>query len=327
MIDYRLHVFRQVAELRSLTKASKILHLSQPAVTKHIKLLEDELRLPLFIRSRSGVALTDAGAVFLRHVQETEKARAQVLEQLQAPVGRLTGRLRLGSSMTIASYYLPGVLVGFKAKYPAVTCDVTEGNTDFILGLLLDQRIELGLVEGPCRRRDVRVQPFYEDEIIWIASPADALVAGQRPVTAQALLERPIISREIGSGTRRVVEMAVRQAGMGPAKMRIAQELPGTEAIKRMVAAGAGIGYVSRLSVEPELAAGKLAQINCPKLQIKRPFSILIPQGPDPVGIMQAFSKFLAEKAPEAINKILDEGLREKPAKVSAAKLPEASRR
>ncbi len=295
MIDYRLHVFRQVAELRSLTKASKALHLSQPAVTKHIKLLEEELRLPLFIRSASGVSLTDAGTLFLRHVRETEKARAAVLEKLQAPAGRLTGRLRLGSSMTVTSYYLPEVLVGFRKEHAGVTCDVVEGNTEIIVGLLLDQRIELGLVEGPCRRREVQVRPFYEDEIIWIAAPSDPLARITNPTPA-ALLERPIISREQGSGTRRVVEMALRQRGISLSRIRLGQELPSTEAIKRMVAAGAGIGYVSRLSVAQELASGKLVQIQCPKLRIKRPFSLLIPQGPDPVGIARAFSLFITGK-------------------------------
>lgn len=296
MLEYRLHVFRQVAELRSLTRAARTLHLSQPAVTKHIKLLEQELQLPLFVRSSSGVVLTDAGTVFLQHVRETETARARILEQLQAPVGKLTGRLRLGSSMTIASYYLPEVLVRFKTKYPLVTCDVVEGNTDFIVGLLLNQRIELGLVEGPCRRRELQVRPFYEDEIIWIASPSDVL-AGNRQPTVKALLARPIISRELGSGTRRVVEAALRQQGIPLAQMQIVQELPGTEAIKRMVMAGAGIGYVSRLGVGQELASGRLVEIRCSQLAIKRSFSILTPQGPDPVGIVQAFSKFLVEDA------------------------------
>lgn len=300
MIDYRLHVFRQVAELRSLTKASKALHLSQPAVTKHIKLLEEELRLPLFLRSSSGVVLTDAGAVFLRHVQETERAHAKVLAQLQSPLGDLSGRFRLGSSMTIASYYLPDVLVRFKNKHAAVTCDVMEGNTDFIVGQLLDQRIELGLVEGPCRRREIQVRPFYEDEVIWIASPADVLARSQQP-TVKALLERPVISRELGSGTRRVVEAALRQQGVPLKAIRIAQELPSTEAIKRMVAAGAGIGYVSRLSVGQELQSGKLVEIHCPKLRILRPFSMLTPQGPDPVGLVQAFSKFLLETRGSAV--------------------------
>lgn len=296
MIDYRLHVFRVVAESRSLTRASKVLHLSQPAVTKHIKLLEDELRLPLFVRSSQGVVLTDAGAIFLQHVQATEKARAAILEQLQAPVGKLTGNLRLGSSMTITSYYLPEILLRFKTKYPGITCDVVEGNTDFVVGLLLNQRIDVGLVEGPCRRREVQVRPFYQDEIIWIVSSSDAL-AKAKNVTVQNLLERPVISRELGSGTRRVVETALRQHGIPLSKLNIVQELPSTEAIKRMVAAGAGIGYASRLSAAAELASGRLVQIHCPKLRILRHFSILIPQGPDPVGIVQAFSKFLIQNA------------------------------
>ena len=299
MIDYRLHVFRQVAELRSLTRASKVLRLSQPAVTKHIKLLEEELRLPLFVRSSHGVELTDAGTVFLKHVQTTEKERASILEQLQAPVGKLTGGIRLGGSMTITSYYLPEILLAFKTKYPEVSCAVVEGNTDFILGLLLDQRIDLGLVEGPCHRREVQARPFYEDEIIWIASPADVL-AGAKKVTPQNLVERPIISRELGSGTRKVMEAALRHRGISLAELKIFQELPSTEAIKRMVAAGAGIGYASRLSVRQELAAGKLVQIRCPNLQIKRNFSILIPQGPDPVGLVQVFSKFLVQESRQA---------------------------
>lgn len=298
MIEYRLHVFRRVAEMRSFTRASKALHLSQPAVTKHIKLLEEELGLPLFVRSRNGVVLTDAGTIFLQHVQETEKARARILEKLQAPAGRLAGHFRLGSSMTITSYFLPEMLLRFKTKYPAVVYEVVEGNTDFIVGLLLDQRIELGLVEGPCRRREIQARPFYEDEIIWIAAPSDPLAKITQP-SIKMLLERPVISRELGSGTRRVMEAALRQRGIPLAEIQIAQELPSTEAIKRMVAAGAGIGCVSRLSVVQELASGKLMQIHCPKLLIKRPFSILIPQGPDPVGIAQAFSKFLIDHAPK----------------------------
>lgn len=295
MIDYRLHVFREVAEMRNLTKASRALHLSQPAVTKHIKLLEESLHLPLFTRSSSGVMLTEAGVIFLRHVQAMEKAHAAVLEQLQAPTGQLTGRIRLGCSMTVASYFVPRVLAPFRAEYPAVSCEVLEGNTDFVVGQLLDQRIDVGLVEGPCRRWEIQVQPFFEDEIIWIASPTDPVIKA-RHFTLKMLMDRPIISRELGSGTRRVVESALRRGGIALNKLKIIQELPNAEAIKRMVASGAGIGYVPRMSVEQELASGKVVQINNPQLQIKRAFSVLTPQGPDPIGIVQAFVRFLIRK-------------------------------
>ncbi|HEX4139286.1 MAG TPA: LysR family transcriptional regulator [Candidatus Methylacidiphilales bacterium] len=296
MIDYRLHVFRRVAEIGSLTKAAQVLHLSQPAVTKHLKLLEEELQRPLFVRSRTGVTLTDAGVIFLRHVQETEKARASVLERLQGPAGNVTGTLRLGSSRTVTAYYLPRLLVSFYARHPSVTCEMTLGNTDFVIGLMLEQRLDAALVEGPCRRREIHAQPFYKDEIIWVAAPSDPLLKN-KTVAPKLMLERPLVIREVGSGTRRVMEMALRQRGVSLSSLRVKQEMPSTEAIKRMVAAGAGIAYVSRLSVEAELASGALRQIPCPRLEIERDFSILTPQGPDPVGIVRAFTKHLIDNS------------------------------
>src|SRR5260370_4731960 len=131
---------------------------------------------------RPAVAATDDdGTIFLKHVQETEKSRAAVMEKLQAPVGLLTGTLRLGSSMTIASYYLPDVLVGFKAKYAAVKCEVVEGNTDLILGLLLDQRIELGLVEGPCSPCENQVRPIYHANTFCSPAPFQPLPTYNNP--------------------------------------------------------------------------------------------------------------------------------------------------
>ena len=295
MIDYRLHVFRQVAVTGSLTRASRVLHLSQPAVTKHIKLLEEELGVPLFVRSSSGVVPTDAGVVFLRHVVETEGARARVLEKLRAPLGQLSGCVRLGASMTIASYYLADALIRLKQKHPLVRCEVSEGNTEYIISLLLDQKIEAGLVEGPCRRREVRAQAFFEDEIIWIASPKDELARVQRPSLSR-MLARPIISREMGSGTRKVVEIFLRQRGIVFSQLNIIQELRNTEAIKRMVLGGIAIAYVSRLSVHAELARGSVVEVRCPEWQLTRPFSFVTAQGPDPSGVSRAFYGLLRNK-------------------------------
>ena len=110
MINYRLHVFRIVAELENISKASRSLNLSQPAVSKHIKLLEEELRVPLFIRSANGMIPTHAGETFLRHVQQVAKAHESMAEYLQAPTGVLSGRLSLGVSKTIFASYVPKVL-------------------------------------------------------------------------------------------------------------------------------------------------------------------------------------------------------------------------
>ena len=299
MINYRLHVFQVVAELGNISKASRTLHLSQPAVSKHIKLLEEELRVPLFIRSATGMIPTHAGETFLRHVQRVAKAHVSIAKYLQAPTGVLSGRLCLGVSKTIFAYYVPDVLSQFKKRHPGVTCEIVEGNSDVIVGAMLERRIDLGLIEGPCGRPDMQTRPFFNDEIVWIASPSDPL-AKKKSCRPEDLLKRPLVTREVGCGTRRYMEMALRKMHLPLKRMQIVQELISIEAIKRIIGDGLGIGYVSRLSVEQELASGKLVQIHCPALTIRRPFFILFPQGPDPMGVAHTFIQILLEKSDAA---------------------------
>ncbi len=295
MMDYRLHVFRKVAELQNITKAARVLHLSQPAVTKHIQLLEEKLRVPLFVRTARGMVLNQSGILYLQHVQQIAQAHENVAQQLQAPAGVHAGRLRLGSNKTVLAYCLPDILARFKMRYPSAVCEIIDGNTDTIVGALLDQRIDLALIEGPCRRPEIQIRTFLEDEIIWIASPHDPLVRIRHPQISD-VLSRPVIVRETGAGSRQFMERELRHLRVPMARLKIVQEIPSPEGIKRLVAAGLGIGYVFRISVEQELAAGKLVKINCPKLCIKRPFSLLFPQGPTPLGITQAFIQVLMEK-------------------------------
>lgn len=294
MMNYRLQVFRQVAELQSITKAARVLHLSQPAVTRHIQLLEEKLRVPLFLRSAKGMILNESGVMYLQHVQQIAQAHENIAQHLQAPAGILTGRLRLGSNKTILAYYLPEIIARFKARYPSAVCEIIDGNTDTIIGALLDQRIDLALIEGPCRRPEIRMQTFLEDEIIWVASPNDPLAKIRQPTIPQ-ILHRPLIVREMGAGSRQFMELALRQLHIPLERLNIVQEIPGPEAIKRLVVAGMGISYVFRISVVQELAAGKLVKINCPKLNVRRPFSLLFAQGPTPLGIVQAFIQLLLE--------------------------------
>jgi DNA-binding transcriptional LysR family regulator len=292
MMDYRLHVFREVAESQSVSKAARKLHLSQPAVTKHIQLLEADLRVPLFIRSAKGMVLNASGIIYLQHVQQMAKAHEEIAQHLQAPAGLMTGRLRLGSTKTVLAYCLPEILARFKTLYPSVVCDIIEANTDTIIGALLDERIDLALIEGPCRRPEIQIRTFLENEIIWIAAPDYALAKQLNPTVAEVLRE-PVIVREIGAGSRLFMEQALRQLRIPPTRLNIVQEIPSPEATKRLVMAGLGVSFVFRVSVEAELAAGKLVKINCPKLNIRRPFSFLFPQGPAPTGIAQAFIQAL----------------------------------
>jgi DNA-binding transcriptional LysR family regulator len=229
-------------------------------------------------------------------VQQVAKAHESMAEYLQAPTGILSGRLRLGASKTILAYYLPAVLAEFKKRHPAVVCEVEEGNSDVIVGAMLERRIDLGLIEGPCKRPELQTRPFFSDEIVWLAAPSDPM-AKKRSLNPEEILRRPLIAREIGCGTRRYMEMALRKHRLSSPRKQILQELISIEAIKRVIGSGLGIGYLSRLSVEQELASGTLVQLHCPALTIRRPFFILFPQGPDPMGVAHTFIQVLIEKA------------------------------
>jgi DNA-binding transcriptional LysR family regulator len=287
--DFRLHVFRQVAEIGSLTRASRRLHLSQPAITKHIRLLEEEFRQALFIRSSTGVSMTEAGRALLKHAQQAEELYGEVRQKIMGRQETLTGRVRVGCSTTITQYYLPKVLLALRQKHPAVGVEVIEGNSESVVSALLAHRVEIGLIESPCRRRDVRVQGFYEDEIIVIAG-----AEGSTELKPGALAHVPLVFREVGSGTRLCVERALQKLGLRVPDLNIVQELPSTEAIKRVVAGGLGLGFVSKLSVVTEMGLGTLTQVRIKGLKVQRPFSSILPLGPDPIGLRHLVLQFLA---------------------------------
>ncbi len=280
MPDFRLHVFRRVAEAGSLTKASRILHLSQPAITKHIKILENEFQQPLFFRSSSGVSMTEAGWTLLKYVRQIEDLYEQAKHQILAGKETLTGHICIGCSTSITQYFLPAVLTTLKKKYAGMQVEVLINNTDSIIEALLTHRIALGLIESSCQHRGLRIEKFYEDEIIIIASPQYQ----KRSLSLEELTKTSLIFREVGSGTRKCVEAALRRKGLTE-PLNIFQELPSTEAIKRMVAHGMGIGFVSKLSVEVEIQTGTLIELKVCGLKISRPFSVILPAGPDPVGL------------------------------------------
>jgi DNA-binding transcriptional LysR family regulator len=294
-MDFRLHVFRTVAECRNITQAARKLHLSQPAVTKHIQRIEEDLQVPLFLRSASGMILTPAGVVYLEHAQQVAAANEDVLRRLQAPTGILKGRLRLGSNKTVLAYYLPEILALYKKRYPEVLIEIMDGNTDTIVGAMLDQRLDLALIEGPCRRPELQKKHFLEDEIIWIASPSDPLCQLRKP-TPQQVLSRPLILREVGAGSRQFMELTLRRLRIPLDRLNVIQEIPSPEAIKRLVIAGLGIGCLFRLGAEQDMASGKLVKIDCPALSTRQSFTLLLPHGPAPSGIVEAFAQLLLER-------------------------------
>ena len=195
-VDYRLSVFQAVAEQLSFTRASRALHLSQPAVTKHIKVLEGEFGQSLFFRSAQGITLTGAGALLLQHARAVARLDEEVRQRIRGSEGIISGRLTLGATTTIGQYLLPAWLVQSRRAWPELQLKVHSGNTEEIVEAALERKLDLGLIEGRCRRVGLQTECFLDDEIICVASGASSGHAGQTAFTGRAQAAGLDLSRE-----------------------------------------------------------------------------------------------------------------------------------
>ena len=295
--NFRLVVFRTVAEQRSFRKAAEELYLTQPAVSLQVKALEEVIGVQLFDRTGAQIALTEAGKVLLGYSQQANALFVQAEQEIAALSGDHAGQLALGASTTIAQYVLPRLLGEYCREYPRVHPTLISGNTEQIVEAVEKQKIELGFIEGPARSREVKSEPFLEDELVLIASTAHEW-AERASITVTDLCSAPLLMRERGSGTRRVIEMALERQGVKRNSMRIVMELDSTEAIKSAVEAGLGVGFVSRCAIAKDLRLGtnfKIVEVT--GLRIKRDFSVAYTSGVEPLGLADEFRRFLFASA------------------------------
>jgi DNA-binding transcriptional LysR family regulator len=295
--NFRIVVFRAVAEQLSFRKAAEELYLTQPAVSLQIKALEEELGVQVFDRAGAQITLTLAGTILLRYAKQVNSLFVQVEREIVALTGDHAGQLALGASTTIAQYVLPRLLGEFCKEHPRVHPTLISGNTEHIVDAVEKQKIELGLIEGPARSRTIKTEPFLEDDLLLIV-PAAHEWAELESVPCAEIGSAPLLMRERGSGTRRVVEMALERQGLKHKSLRIMMELDSTEAIKSAVEAGLGVGFVSRWAMAKDLRLGthfKIVEVS--GLRIKRSFSVAYTSGVEPLGLADEFRRFLFASA------------------------------
>ena len=299
MENFRLKVFRTVAEVMSFRKAAEVLHLSQPAVSQQIRALEEEARVRLFDRAGgdghgSQIALTEAGRVLLVYANRAAATMAEAERALAALNHEVTGELRLGASTTVAQYLLPRILGAFLKQYPHVRMSVVSGNTEEIAEAVAEEKVALGIIEGPPMRRDVKTEPMAPDELVLIVNPGHAWAQRTGGIPAAELATVPLLLRERGSGSRRVVERALKEAGLPLKSLKVAMELDSTEAIISGVEAELGAGFVSRWAVGKVLRLGSVKVVGVEGLEILRDFSFVRLAGTEATGTAATFQRFAA---------------------------------
>jgi DNA-binding transcriptional LysR family regulator len=268
----QLRIFAAVAERQHMTRAAEALDLAQSAVSAAVAGLETRFGTKLFHRIGRGIALTEAGAVFLGEARAV-LARVEAAELVLSELGDLKrGTLTLQASQTIASYWLPRHLASFRQAHPGVEIHLTIGNTAQVAAAVHAGAAELGFIEGAIDDPALISVQVARDQLI-VLVPPDHPWASLRGFDPRRLAEGEWVLREPGSGTRSVFEAAILGFGIAPSALRVVLELPSNEAVRGAVEAGLGATALSASVAAPSLEAGLLQAVD---LRLPdRPFSLL----------------------------------------------------
>ncbi|MDR3540839.1 MAG: LysR family transcriptional regulator [Desulfosporosinus sp.] len=268
-------VFKDVAETKNITLSAKKLHMSQPSISLQIQNLENQYGARFFDRTNKGVTLTKEGQIFYAHVRSVLDLLANAKDQISALAKDQRGLIYLGATLTIGEYILPNILAFLYKTHPDVDFKVKIANTESISQDVLEKKIHIGLIEGPVpRHKDLNVESFWEDELV-VVVPYFHPWASRISISLAELPHERLVTREDGSGTRRVMEMALKERGLDPDQLNVTMELGSTQAIKQLVSAGLGITIISSLTVSQLGDRKAFKTLKIQDAPIYRPLSIL----------------------------------------------------
>lgn len=265
----QLQVFVAVARTGSVSRAADEVALSQSATSTALSEFERQFDCRLFERVGKTLRINPLGEQLLPKAVEVLDRAAEIEALLEGRTG--LGSLRIGATLTIGNYLATLIVASFLQRHGEARVRLTVHNTATIVEQVAGYEIDLGLIEGSCHHPALEAHPWVEDELVVFASPTHPLVR-RRLVTIEELMRERWIMREHGSGTREVFEQALRPYRVEPS---IRLELEHTEAIKRAVESGLGLGCISRLALKEAFRRGSLAPIRTPCLDLRRSFQFL----------------------------------------------------
>ncbi|MCL6462472.1 MAG: LysR family transcriptional regulator [Flavobacterium micromati] len=277
-MDFRLKVFYTVANRLSFTKAATELFVTQPAISKHIKELEEQYKIKLFDRNGSKILLTPAGEVLLEHTKSIFEYYRKIDFDMSALINERVGLLRVGASTTISQYIIPPLLALFHNKLKEVKVNLLNGNTEQIESALIKQEIEIGIVEGQSKNKSIKYTEFIKDELVLVCNSAHFLTKLDY-VSHEDLKKMNFLIREQGSGTLEVIEHALKPFGIKFSNLNIEMQLGSTESIKSYLLNSDCVAFLSIHSIEKELKNKELTILDVQNLSIERYFYIISLQG------------------------------------------------
>ncbi len=277
MFDYRLKVFHTVASRLSFTKASEELHISQPAVTKHIKEIEVQLSTKLFDRKGTSIQLTQSGKILFEYAEKIRNIYRDLEFEISQINQQHKGKLIIGASTTVAQYILPEILAKFNAYYKDIKIELLTGNTEAISALLKEEKIDLGIIEGESQSSYFDYRTFKADEIV-LTAKADHPLA-HRTINVKDLYQLNLIFREQGSGTLEFIQNRLKEKDVNINELTTVIQLGSSESIKNYLLHSDCMAFLSISTILNELKNNVLTVIDIKNFSIERDFHFILPKG------------------------------------------------
>ena len=288
-----LKTFIKLCEVKNFTKTAELLNMSQPTVSLHIKNLEAEFQTQLFLRIRKQLSLTPTGEILLERAKQMTKLYDQAKQHILEHHNMIQGELKIGATFTIGEYILPSILSELRQQYPDLTLLITIGNTEEIVRAVKLLQVDIGLIEGSTNDKEIIVEPFMQDELVFIAYKEHPLVT-KTQVYLHDLQNEAWVMRETGSGTGDYLRHILQANGI---KISSSITISSSQGVKEAVIHQLGLSLLSVHVIKRELALGILHRLQLQYPPLTRTFSYLYAPTAQMTGNMSIFIETLHKKS------------------------------
>jgi LysR family nitrogen assimilation transcriptional regulator len=290
-----LRSFVHVARVGSFSRAARELHIAQPALSRQIAKLEDELAAAVFVRHGRGVSLTSAGAQLLERAEMIINFVAQTGERVRASTDRLSGHIALGLPPAVGVWVSAPIVEAFRDRWPAVTLHIREGLSSSLQEWLLDRRVDLAIVYNQPPFEAFDITPLWSEAMVIVGPPGDTLIAqrGGEALRIRDLAELPLIVPGFPHANRRVLEQAAVQHGV---HLRIVLEVDSVTLTKSLVRRGLGYSMLTYTAIQDEVSRGDLQAIPIERPSIRSTVSLATLREQRASRLVRAMSDVVGDK-------------------------------
>ena len=291
-MDFKqLRSFTEVIDQGSFTLAAKSLHFSQPTVSMHVKMLEEEIGTPLVLRTAKRVGLTQAG----QKVYEQAQSILAMHDRMVAIASPSENELvYFGASSIPSSYILPDDLAAFRQTNPSAKFVIHQADSQAVVANMVEGLYDIGFTGIPADEDSIACVPFCSDRMVLATANTPHFAGLVGKASAREVLAREdVIMRRAGSGTRAVVDRILEEEGVGEEGLNVVARLNDLEAIKNLVERGFGVSLLSERTVRDRVEAGKMIAFEIDDVDVTREFYLLRRKNVELNSNAQSFAAFV----------------------------------